>query len=88
MIAVCLIQQLVQNCWKKVKFEEPHKGDENSKAGTTVLKRNDQEDSLLQYEEGKVSANTAKIQNWLIEILNPGESQKCKMCRKSREMLR
>ena len=68
---------------EKVKFEVPHKGNENSKAGTTVLKRNDhfsfniQEDSLLQYEGGEVSANTAKIQNWLIEILNPGELQKC-----------
>ena len=48
-----LMQQLVRNCWKKVKFEAPHEGDENRKAGTTVLKRNDhfsfniQEDSLL-----------------------------------------
>ena len=94
MIVVCLMQQLVQNCWKIVKFEAPHEGDENSKAGTTVLKRNDhfsfniQEDSLLKYEKGEVSATTAKIQNWLIEILNPGESQKYKLCRRSREMLR
>ena len=93
MIVVCLMQQLVQNCGKKVKFEVPHEGDENSKAGTKVLKRNDhfsfniQEDSLLQYENSKVAATTAKIQNWLIEILNPGESQKYKLCR-SREMLR
>ena len=27
----------------------------------------------------EVTANTAKIQNWRIEILNPGKSQKCKM---------
>ena len=78
---------------EKVKFKVLHEGDEISKAGTTVLKRNDhfsfniQEDSLLQYEEGEVSANTVKIQNWLIEILNPGELQKSKLCR-SREILR
>ena len=36
------------------------------------------QDNLLQYEEGEISANTAKIQNWLIKILNPGKSQNAK----------
>ena len=50
--------------------KQNYDGDENSKAGTKVLKRNDcfsfdiQEDSLLQYKEGEVPANTAKNTEW------------------------
>ena len=64
------------------RHKQDYDDDENSKAGTKVLKRNNhfsfdiQEDSLLQYKEGEVPANTAKIQNWLIEILKPGKSPK------------
>ena len=71
MTVVCLIQQFVQKVLLSLKrHKQDYDGDENSKAGTKVLKRNDrfsfdiQEDSLLQYKEGKIPTNTAKDTEW------------------------
>ena len=50
--------------------KQDYGGDENGTAGAKVLKRNDcfsfdiQEDSLLQYKEGEIPANTAKNTEW------------------------
>ena len=98
MTAVCLMQQLVQKSLEKVKLKcckQDYDGDDNSKAGTKVFKRNDcfsfdiQEDSLVQYKEGEIPTNTAKnTKMGLSKFWILANRQKCKMCRRSREIPR
>ena len=73
--------------------KQDYDGDENSKAGTKVFKRNDhfsldiQKDSLLQYKEAEISTNIAKNTEWAYQNFESwriaknakyvGEAEKC-----------